>query len=433
MLEGYQFVRSFRGRQLLIATWRLEALDPQAIHAWITAGVPPHLEQPFPTPDPAIALLTRGLLEAHPPLLETYLDLELSAELFGGTPDTTYVQRLNGAVADSQALLESWWQPLNQLETIRTEHHALRTRAEALEGEMGELREEGEQRRRQLHQTQEELARLFATDQEKAERIAGLQASVEQALTQVEALEEALRRARDGEAALRTRAETWAEESGQLREEREGLLRQLHQAQQELERIFLSDQDKAIRIGELQAALDNQFGRVQALEVDLARIAQERDGLAKERDGALARAADLNQQLSTQMETLTLLREVEGSLHARAAALDGENQKRQEEIALTTHQLQQTQEELERYFLLAQSSEQLVIAQQEQLQRAQSLMSRLLCQVARDQVLPPALAVEVLPPAAQPSRLAGAQRPSLYGKEGKKGWASDLLRRVKGH
>jgi chromosome segregation ATPase len=434
-------------------------------------------------------------LESHPQLLEAYLDLELSAELFGGVPDTGYVQRLNAAVVDSQALLQSWWQPMKQVQTARTEHHVLKARAEALEEERGQWQEEGERRLRHLHQTQEELERLFAADQEKAQRIEELQARVDGGLKTVTALEtelgrigqlrdglaqerdglvqerealagerdglarerdglakegevalsqvakltqqlkeqeEALRRALEGEAGLKARAEALEEERGQWQVERLGMVRQLQQAQQELEGIFLADQDKASRIGELQATLDSQTSRVRALDADLARTGRERDVLAKEKVAADTLAVELNQQLTTHMEALRLLREVESSLHARAAALDGEKRKRQEEVDLTLQQLHQTQEELEKYFLLAKSSDQLVAAQQEQLQRAQTLMSRLLCQISPGQALPQAMAVEVLPPALQPSRIGPGQRPLLHGKEGKMNWASQLLRRVRG-
>lgn len=474
LLDGYKFVSSFHGRCPLIATWRLQALDTQTIHGWIAAGTPPHVEQPISAPDPLIALMTRALLESHPQLLEAYLDLELSAELFGGTPDTSYVHRLNAALADPQALLQSWWQPMSQLQTARTEHHALQARAEALEEEKGQWLEEGERRLRHLQQTQQELERLFAVDQEKAQRIEELQAKVDGAMNTVAALEtelarhgelrdglaqereglakereaalnqvahlsqqlkeqeEALRRAREGEAGLQARAETLEEEKGQWVLERQGLARQLQHAQQELERIFLADQEKASRIGELQASLDGQIDRVKSLGADLDRLSQEREGLAKEKGAADILAAELNQQISSQRESLRLLREAEAFLHARAAALEGEKRKHQEEIDLTMHQLHQTQEELEKYFLLAKSSDQLVSSQAEQLQRAQTLMTRLLCQVSPGQALPPALAVEVLPVEVQTSAIAPGQRALLQGKAGKQNWASHLLRRVKG-
>ena len=112
-------------------------------------------------------------------------------------------------------------------------------------------------------------------------------------------------------------------------EDAELTLLQLHQVQEELEQLFLKNQEKA----SLLKTTENQVAELKE-ELELASASQ-----------------------------------TEKEAQAKAAS---------EEAELTLLQLHQVQEELEHYFLRSQSADQLAAAQKQQLMRAQTLISRLL-------------------------------------------------------
>ena len=84
---------------------------------------------------------------------------------------------------------------------------------------------------------------------------------------------------------------------------------------------------------------------------------------------------------------------------------------------------QTSQEELEKTFLHGQAGNQLIAAQHHQLQRAQSLMSRLLVQATRSAMPTESVAVEVLPP--RPARGLLDQ-----GAKRSQGWGTGLMRKI---
>ena len=399
-------------------------------------------------------------------------------------------------------------------------------RAEALEAEKRQVREEGERNLRLLYQTQEELERIALVDQEKEARIGELQRRVEGQTAQVSELEaglaeitserdgvarerdaavrqgevmarekgealialgdltdklgvqaEALRLAQEAEARHAARAEELEGQKQQASEEAERLRQQLNQSQGELERMALVDQEKEARIGELQRRVEGQTAQVSELEAGLAEITSERDGVARERDAvgqqleeavrekakALIALGDLSDQIVRQAEVSRLAREEQAQHAARAEALAHQKQTSSEEMARILGLLHQTQAELERYalldqgkgtrieelqqtivrrtvqltslqeelenhFLYSKAGDQLIEAQDRQLKRAHSLMSRLLAQVIRRDPSSPAIAVEVVTP-----QLADSQSRSLPGggvPQDRQGWASSLLKRV---
>jgi hypothetical protein len=87
-------------------------------------------------------------------------------------------------------------------------------------------------------------------------------------------------------------------------------------------------------------------------------------------------------------------------LEERLASCHAELRDVSETAELTVLQLNQVQEELERFFLKARASDRLAQAQFEQMQRAQRLMLRLHPDVLPTPPNPLAIAVEVLPEAA---------------------------------
>ena len=481
LAEGYGRIQAFAGRHPLIAAWRLEALQPETIQQWLAEARPIQTDQAFPSPDPVSALLTKTLLQSRPSLLEAYLDLELMAELAGGDPDTSYLQRVSAAAADPQALLRSWWLPFQQLHTCLNEQAEQVARVEALEGETLQTREEAKGLLKELHQSQAELKRVRLVNQEQRSRVGQLEQTLEVKTTRVADLEAdlgqlrqerdgvsqeriaalqerdaavqekekawfavadlqyqlagetaALQLARDGHASLHARSEALegenrlarqevarlllqvdllreelqrlalqdqeqAAEMGQLREtieaqtatitdleadlarinserdasvaelegetqqarvEAESLLLELHQLQEELERLVLVNREERSRVGQLEQTLAVQSTRVSDLEADLGQLRQERTAALQERDGAVreqktawSAVADLQHQLAGETEALRLAREAQASLHARAEALEAENRLTREEVERLLLQVHPLQEELERLFL----------------------------------------------------------------------------------
>jgi len=137
-------------------------------------------------------------------------------------------------------------------------------------------------------------------------------------------------------------------------------------------------------------------------------------------------SGELKEQLVAQAEALQQVQAARDAEAARAeslaeelAALMEQKQEAIEEAELTLLQLHQVQEELEHYFLNAQSAEQLATAQQDQLLRAQALMARVLPEAAA-QPLVRGLEVEVLPPLTP---VAGVQTEALLSS-----YASSLHR-----
>lgn len=677
LVEDYARLQSLSSRHTMMATWRVEALDPESIRQWLLNAAPIQIHQPFPQPEPVTALLTKTLLDIDPLLLESYLDLELVAELGGGAPDSSYSQRIAVAAADPQRLLEDWWVPRQQRQTSLQEQAALVARADVLEAEKRQAHEERELLQAQLHHVQEELERLGTAEQTKAARIEHLQDEMETQTARVKVMDaellqiknerdgalqdrdkrsqerdalsrerdallqnrdalsqdrdallqrldglsqerdsilqervaiaqerdallqhldvlsqemdsllqareaiaqerdavvlekvtavatlaglnhqlagqtEALRLARQAEAQHLDRAQALEGEKRQACEAKDRVVAELHEVQKELERLFLAEHTQEVRIGQLQDRLETQSSRVSVLETELLRIRSERDGAQQERDAiseerdvvvqekqtvvarladlnyqlagqtealrlareahvqqlskaqalegekqqdrltaerlqrelaqlrgelehlvgveevkgaqlgqlrnnleaqtarvtvletdllritnerdealqerdvvdqekteALTRMADLNQQLCEQTEALRLAREAEAQQLARAGALEGEKWQAREEVRRMLMQLHHLQEELENSFLQSQAGDQLIAAQQEQLRRAQSLMTRLLVQNTGGPPPLKAVAVEVLPPETADSSQrslpsSGSERPGL--------------------
>jgi len=184
---------------------------------------------------------------------------------------------------------------------------------------------------------------------------------------------------------------------------------------------------------DLKDQLSAQTAKVKSLKAELAAqgeelaaLTVERDGVVQEKAASLQSATELKEQLVAQAEALQEVQTARDAEAARAeslgeelAALKKQEQEAIEEAELTLLQLHQVQEELEHYFLNAQSAEQLAAAQQDQLLRAQALMARVLPEAVA-QPLVQGLEVEVLPPLTP---AAGVQTEALLSS-----YASSLHR-----
>jgi chromosome segregation ATPase len=598
LIESYKIVHGLCGRHRVLASWRLAGQPPEALRQWLVHGAPLTTPPPAPTPDPLTALVTKALLEAQPQVLEAYLDLELTAELAGGASDTSYRERISQAAADPRRLLRSWWLPHQLGQASLRDKTAQMARADALEGELRQVRtelerrvgedeektlqieqlrttleaenakvagleadltrtreardeatqarvavererddlaaekgaalsgvadlqlqldaetearrraqdreaqlasrvealEEGNQRAAEeterllstIHEQQGEIERRCLADQANTTQIEHLQRSLDGRSAQLAVLEaerehfslahqaalrdrdalarerqlleeeklaeratvadlhdqlsernERLRQARDAEAQLTSRVEALESETQHASQEAEHLLTQLHGLQEELERRFLAEQANAAQIEHLQRTLDARSAQISGLEAERHQLSQaleaalrDRDTLARERQileeeklAERATVADLHDQLSAQNVALRLAQVGEAQHRDRSEGLVGENGQLQEEARVLVAQLHHLQEELEKTFLHGQAGNQLIAAQHHQLQRAQSLMSRLLVQATRSAMPTESVAVEVLPP--RPARGLLDQ-----GAKRSQGWGTGLMRKI---
>ena len=162
--------------------------------------------------------------------------------------------------------------------------------------------------------------------------------------------------------------------------------------------------EQSAQAAEAKQACDQQAERVKALEAETVEAAQATEELKhqlseqakqlrEEQQGREEKAERVKALEAEKVEAGQAAEELKLQLAEEAAA----KAEALEEAELILLQLHQVQEELEHYFLHAQSSQQLAHAQQEQLGRVQALMARLLPEaavVARD----PRVDVEVLPP-----------------------------------
>ena len=216
LLLGYQHVLSHCTQHRLLSTWRLQACTDDQLRA----GLPSPAEAlAWPAADPLAALITKQVLDAHPTLLDAYLDLELKADLLGGEPDSRYRKRLMGDLQPN-ALLQAWRQP------------------SAISAELSEAQQ-------QLTEAQEELEHHFLLIRSQTSE-----------LEQLRAQESGLKAERDGlQAQLQERDQAHQQQLSEAQqqlteaqEEAELTLLQLHQVQEELEHYFLLSRDQTSQL-----------------------------------------------------------------------------------------------------------------------------------------------------------------------------------------
>ena len=169
------------------------------------------------------------------------------------------------------------------------------------------------------------------------------------------------------------------------REEAKLTLQQLHQVQQELQQLFLSDRQNQQLLDSRNHELQDLHANIQALQHELQ-----------------PKVVNLEQQLQNR---------------------DRDLQEAREDAELTLLQLHQVQEELERYFLQSRAGSQLVEAQADQMNRAKRLLAQhAMNEFGTNRALA-AVAVEVLP-ATDPT----SQMPSLQVQALLNTYASSLDR-----
>jgi hypothetical protein len=377
-LAGYDQLLGLAPQHRSVALWRLQAMTPEAIAAWLTNGHGDGLSPAAESMDPLAALITCQLLQAHPQLLEAYLDLELQSDLVGGTADSEYLARLR-AGCSVEALL-------GKLKVASSERESLAAQAK-------EAQEEAELTLLQLHRVQKELEQVFLTSLENEQKLLANQENLSRCRKAREQLQVELK---DARAELRVASS-----------DRESVAAQAKEAQEENEQKLLAQEEELSSCKkteeQLQAELRDARAELRVASSDResvaaqAKEAQEEAELTllqlhqvqEELEHVFLASQENEQKLLANQENLSRCRKAREQLQAelrdaraelRVASSDRESvaaqaKEAQEKAELTLLQLNQVQERLEQVFLASQENEQKLLANQEELEHYR-LLSR---------------------------------------------------------
>jgi hypothetical protein len=346
LLEGYFKVLDWsqQADQPMLAIWRLQQLGPGGLGRWLADGAaseeseaPPAAQAP--AIPPLVAAATLALIEACPQLLESYLDIELKAELFGGDADLHYRQRLRQARLQGELLLQA------------LHAHAGRDQLEVREAELNDAREEAELTLLQLHQVQEELETLSLADRDKQQlleaqtkELQSRSADCDELRQQLHQLQENLETIsladRDKQQLLNSQTKELKNRSADC----DGLRQQLHQAQENLETLSLAHQEQ-------QQLLEAQTKERETLSADRDGLRQQLHQVQENLEALSLANQEQQQLLATQTNELENRSADCAGLRQQLELREGERNEAREEAELTLLQLHQLQEELEHYFL----------------------------------------------------------------------------------
>ncbi len=307
-----------------------------------------------------------------------------------------------------------------ELRRSREAEAVLVARMEELAAENRGALAEAEQR---LRQVQDESEQLFLDGQSQRARILQLEETIA-------AREEALRlpgegKAREsaGEVVLEPERKAWLKVLEATAEHRQGLEREqavVLTREIELRRRLVAVEQEAAQSRDAEVRLLDRLGQLEAtITAQSARLAQleaNEQQLRGERDQALRQREEISQQA----------RSSEADLLAQVQAMEIKTGQASQEARRLTGRLHETLEEMEQIFLQGRAGQDLIAAQHLQLQRAQSLMSRLLVQSTRSLMSAQAVAVEVLP-AHAPKAISGSTSDADPARPGP---AGRLLRRI---
>lgn len=217
LLAGYEQLKGMASLGVLKRAEHPLASDPAAASPALAA------------PRPLEALVALTILREWPAVLDSYLDIELMADLGEQTPDTDYIQRLRKHCRIPPLLQELDNNAIRQRASqLRQEFH--QQQLQRLEQELGESRQDNhrsleqlqelDQRSRQLSLAAEEGNRREQQLQEEIDRLssesAGLLENNRRLLERLNLLESSQRLVRQGEAEARARCQSQEEELEQL-------------------------------------------------------------------------------------------------------------------------------------------------------------------------------------------------------------------------
>ena len=444
LAEGYSQLLGCReaSSQPLLAGWRLQRVGVLGLQQWLAGNGHSDVVGDAEPINSLVASVILSLVDTQPQLLEAYNDLELQAELLGSEADLTYRQRLHQAIVQAdplQQLLAALQTREGELEQARQEAESTRLELHRVKEELKQLvladgqrkqmldtrndelkslqeniqalqqelrpkvdsmeqqlqtrekqlqdsRDAAEVTLHQLHQVQEELKLLVLADEQKQQLLDIRNQELLRLQERIQALQQELQSKVDN---MEKQHKTLEKLLQDTRDDAELTLLQLHQAHEELEQLFLADQQKRQLVDARDQELQNLRAEHHALEQELQPKVTKLEQQIHTRDKQLQdtrEAADLNllqlHQIQEELEQLFLVdRQKQQLLDSRKQELDslqGQLQNRDRDLLGARDDaerallhLHQVQEELKQLDLADRQKQQLLETRSEELQSLQ--------------------------------------------------------------
>ena len=444
LAEGYSQLLGCReaSSQPLLAGWRLQRVGVLGLQQWLAGNGHSDVVGDAEPINSLVASVILSLVDTQPQLLEAYNDLELQAELLGSEADLTYRQRLHQAIVQAdplQQLLAALQTREGELEQARQEAESTRLELHRVKEELKQLvladgqrkqmldtrndelkslqeniqalqqelrpkvdsmeqqlqtrekqlqdsRDAAEVTLHQLHQVQEELKLLVLADEQKQQLLDIRNQELLRLQERIQALQQELQSKVDN---MEKQHKTLEKLLQDTRDDAELTLLQLHQAHEELEQLFLADQQKRQLLDARDQELHNLRAEHHALEQELQPKVTKLEQQIHTRDKQLQdtrEAADLNllqlHQIQEELEQLFLVdRQKQQLLDSRKQELDslqGQLQNRDRDLLGARDDaerallhLHQVQEELKQLDLADRQKQQLLETRSEELQSLQ--------------------------------------------------------------
>ena len=444
LAEGYSQLLGCReaSSQPLLAGWRLQRVGVLGLQQWLAGNGHSDVVGDAEPINSLVASVILSLVDTQPQLLEAYNDLELQAELLGSEADLTYRQRLHQAIVQAdplQQLLAALQTREGELEQARQEAESTRLELHRVKEELKQLvladgqrkqmldtrndelkslqeniqalqqelrpkvdsmeqqlqtrekqlqdsRDAAEVTLHQLHQVQEELKLLVLADEQKQQLLDIRNQELLRLQERIQALQQELQSKVDN---MENQHKTLEKLLQDTRDDAELTLLQLHQAHEELEQLFLADQQKRQLVDARDQELQNLRAEHHALEQELQPKVTKLEQQIHTRDKQLQdtrEAADLSllqlHQIQEELEQLFVVdRQKQQLLDSRKQELDslqGQLQNRDRDLLGARDDaerallhLHQVQEELKQLDLADRQKQQLLETRSEELQSLQ--------------------------------------------------------------
>ena len=444
LAEGYSQLLGCReaSSQPLLAGWRLQRVGVLGLQQWLAGNGHSDVVGDAEPINSLVASVILSLVDTQPQLLEAYNDLELQAELLGSEADLTYRQRLHQAIVQAdplQQLLAALQTREGELEQARQEAESTRLELHRVKEELKQLvladgqrqqmldtrndelkslqeniqalqqelrpkvdsmeqqlqtrekqlqdsRDAAEVTLHQLHQVQEELKLLVLADEQKQQLLDIRNQELLRLQERIQALQQELQSKVDN---MEKQHKTLEKLLQDTRGDADLTLLQLHQAHEELEQLFLADQQKRQLVDARDQELHNLRAEHHALEQELQPKVTKLEQQIHTRDKQLQdtrEAADLSllqlHQIQEELEQLFVVdRQKQQLLDSRKQELDslqGQLQNRDRDLLgarddaeRTLLHLHQVQEELKQLDLADRQKQQLLETRSEELQSLQ--------------------------------------------------------------
>lgn len=321
----YRLLASLAPGRRLIASWRLQGLDPAGLQAWMTEAQPcPAATTTIPAPDALTALVALSLLEYTSDVLDAYQDLELQAELAATEADTHYLQRLQEA-SKPDVLFRQWcYLPEPTFGTPDGGTQAAAREIEAVgialppdwyrRGYHGCL-QEFQSLQFKLHSRQAELQQIQSLADERAALIQSLQRQVSASDQTAQALRSELLLCREN-------ADHAMGQLADMQQEMEALLFSQQQQRQQFSEAQPQLREFQAELGRVQGVSEARAGLIQSLERQLEVSEQGLQQLQDELQTCRQTSAQASEQFTDAQAELRDARELAETRAARVQTLE---------------------------------------------------------------------------------------------------------------